>query len=484
MEIFKRYSAIFSKIKVLLFSLFAPLLLVYLNLRCELTNCSFSHIQFVKPAHTKDYFSYPAFNLIIGFIILQFSISKVYGYVYARWNSNGKQASVKNTSGGLLSLFVFVGLIFGLNSLRPAIFYGLHKEHLRFLIAAWCICLCILLLRVISSLWVKFLVKDKTNVNSGHDELNNILQINLKKFCFVNVGLVGWAILDVLMIVDYLRIFLYVTDACFVVVTQVIYICNQIYFSDTILFKRTNGHDSIGNMDYNCLQQGLIFLPFTSSLFVKSAIGSGSSTSHMYLCYNTAIFLCGFVLQTLTLKVESDQHKAPEKNLAEVAEPLLGKCFGNYIIKYIWMIKFGGEFFMWTSWVIAGGMSDVCLVVLFVWVCNALVSKRYNLNYNAPQNQHTQVQAVRQDYLAPENQQEAPKTQAPQQDQAEPQNQQGTSQFYLIQDQIARENQGAPLNQVALQTQNQVGPQNHDANVTLRRSNRVKSPPNWMQVYR
>jgi len=397
--------------KIVLASLLAPLPLIYLNLRCEKSLCILWQLPLVIPTHTSAYFSVKACAMFLGFLAFQFCWKKGYRYLFPGLSGedyDGQPDSAKKISPGFSSLFFLITLTVGLSAFVPEAITAMHQEHLRLLVTTWVFCVIFAALRATfiyaSDMYqrsqrktedakYKKIAKDKVEESDplmklfyyGSEKTDILANIEMKHFFYVNIGLVGWAMLDLLMILNAVQEGNATKPGIFIFATQLLYIGHTIYF-EKLLFQKP--YMDLETFGYNWLQKVAIYLPFLSSLVTYSAVISDFDISPAVQLCNCVFFLFGFVVHTSSIHQMQIFLKDPK--MAKVMESLPGKVGGQpakrFLISGYWSFVHKpdliGLFIMWVSWAIAGGLNAVSLIVLAAWAYTMLKWAKDSDTYN------------------------------------------------------------------------------------------------------
>lgn len=384
------------KLKVIFASLLAPLPLIYLNLRCQKNFCILYQAPLTLPTNTSAYFSYTAFALLLGFFAFQDVWSTALHYLFPansdKLHKDGQPEASTKIHQGFLSLMFFVSLLIGLFVFWPEAIIALHKEHLRFLTAAWVICFGLSFLQMVLVFVLKIIPDQEQTEQTclgifykGTDVMNTVVNFDLKHFTYVNIGLVGWAILDLLMLLNSIHEGKIYNPAVFLAVSQIMYIAATVYAESILLEKPYMDMEKFG---YNWLQKVVIFLPFLSSLVTYSAVVNEFDISPAVLLCNTVFFLFGFVVHTSSLQQMQRFLKDPKK--ATEMDALPGKVAGipnkKFLVSGYWSFVHRpdllGLLIMWTSWAIAGGLNALSLIVFGCWLFKLMSWAKLSDEYN------------------------------------------------------------------------------------------------------
>lgn len=352
----------------------APLLLIYLNLRCEKNQCVLYQLPLVIPNYPGAYLSFTAATFFFGFVGMMF-IFKV------------TTARESGTTSGFYSLLAASLLLLGLASVKPEFIHTARNECMRILVVATLFSYAICAVLATTS-WLNIGV-EKIAPRSwlcaffmGTHRSLNIGPVELKYFFYVNVGLVALGLLDLLLFLDFaLRITL-TAPLIFLTVTQYIFVAHKLFYEN---FMATKPFIETEKLGFYWLLKTMLYLPFLYSLPVHYAAATEIVIPKSLMLADCVLFLFGFIVYASSIHQKENfvQDQSTYKNYKSI--PVGGK---RLLIGGYWGIvqkpDYLGFMMMWLSWIVACGLSGLSLVVLVIVYGSVIgwLSKVSKLNKN------------------------------------------------------------------------------------------------------
>ncbi|XP_059163076.1 delta(14)-sterol reductase LBR-like [Physella acuta] len=352
----------------LLVLIIGPPFLLYLVLRCVKNQCVLFQLPLVVPTHLNAYFSSYAALLVFGFIMIMLLISFTSRPAYLK-DMKGFDQPQASTAFASLVCATMIMLI--LAYLKPEYIRFLYEEYLRMFATTTAFCIGFSFF-VFTLNFIGVLEKDRAFCYPmaflyGYNTNVNINHVELKYFFYVHVGMVAWALLDLIIFLDAYLNQPFSYSATFLAFTQYVFIAHTLLY-ESYLRKRPFVYTE--GLGFLWLMQVLMYLPFLHSLPVYYVATMESSLSWQAILADTVLFIFGFVINISSIhqkeKFLSDHQSY--RNLKSIPGPAhSGK---RLLVSGYWGViqkpDYLGYMIIWLSWTIACGYSLLAIAVLLV----------------------------------------------------------------------------------------------------------------------
>lgn len=352
------------KLTALLITVTGPALLIYLNLRCEKNQCVLYQLPLVIPTHFGAYFSSTATGLFIGFMALMFffKVSTIHG--------SKKGLETTSLSPGFSALLSSTLLLLGIAYLKPEYIHIVRAEYLRLLI---CTTVFTLVFSTVITLtaWLNLGGSGKMDKALtcafflGTKREWELGPVELKYFFYVHIGLIGLALLDLILLLDFALKYTLTAPLAFLALTQYLVVAHTLMYENFLEKKPFVENENLG---FYWLMKVMMYLPFLYSLPVHYAAVTEIVLPQPAMLADCVLFLFGFIVYASSIHQKENFVRDPSayKSLKSIptgtGQRLLTSSYWGIVQKPDYL----GYMIIWLSWIIACGMSGLSLVVLSI----------------------------------------------------------------------------------------------------------------------
>ncbi|CAG5127397.1 unnamed protein product, partial [Candidula unifasciata] len=288
-------------------------------------------------------------------------------------------------STGGLALLISSMSLFALAYLKSDYISIVHGEYLRMLVTTTLFCILVSLILFVLNIFemlpgsssdlcslMSFFYGSNTCVHLGH--------VELKYFFYVHVGLVAWALLDQLIVLNVIVERHITAPVAFLLITQFLYIGHMLLYEKFVKAAPFVLYEGLG---FFWLMRVLMYLPFFHSLPLYYAATTEIVLSKPAILADCVFFLFGFVIyisalhQRESFLADPSNFKKMKSIVAQNGRRLLVSGYWGIVQKPDYL----GYVIMWTSWTVVCGFSGLSVIVLLVMLATVYMWLRQSSQF-------------------------------------------------------------------------------------------------------